>query len=74
MSTRLEVLDAEALNLTDSERASLAQRLLASLDENAEVEEAWAVEVARRIAAVERGEVQDIPIAEALATLRTGRK
>lgn len=74
MSTRLEVLEAEALKLTDSERASLAQRLLASLDENAEVEEAWAAEVERRIAAVERGEVQDIPIAEALATLRTGLK
>lgn len=74
MSTRLEVLEAEALKLTDSERASLAQRLLASLDENAEVEEAWAAEVERRIAAVERGEVQDIPITEALATLRTGLK
>jgi putative addiction module component (TIGR02574 family) len=74
MPTRLEVLEAEALKLTDSERASLAQRLLASLDENAEVEEAWAAEVERRIAAVERGEIQDIPIAEALATLRTGLK
>lgn len=74
MSTRLEVLEAEALRLTDSERASLAQRLLASLDENAEVEEAWAAEVERRILAVERGEVQDIPIAEALATLRAGFK
>lgn len=74
MSTRLEVLEAEALKLTDSERASLAQRLLASFDDNAEVEEAWAAEVERRIAAVERGEVQDIPIAEALATLRTGLK
>lgn len=74
MSTRLEVLEAEALKLTDSERASLAQRLLASLDENTEVEEAWAAEVERRIAAVERGEVQDIPIAEAIATLRTGLK
>jgi putative addiction module component (TIGR02574 family) len=72
VTTRLEVLEAEALKLTDSERAALAQRLLASLDENAEVEEAWAAEVKQRIAAVERGEVQDIPIAEALVTLRTG--
>jgi putative addiction module component (TIGR02574 family) len=72
MSTRLEVLEAEALKLTDSERASLAQRLLASLDANSEVEEAWAAEVQRRIEAVERGDVQDIPIAEAVATLRSG--
>ena len=74
MPTRLEVLETEALRLTDSERASLAQRLLSSLDENAEVEEAWAVEVERRILAVEKGEVQDIPIAEALAALRAGFK
>ncbi|MBA3506238.1 MAG: addiction module protein [Betaproteobacteria bacterium] len=47
---------------------------MASLDENAEVAEAWAAEVERRIAAVERGEVQDIPIAEALSTLRAGLK
>ncbi len=74
MTTRLEVLEAEALRLTDSERASLAQRLLASLDENAEIEEAWAAEVGRRILAVERGEVQDIPISDALAALRAGFK
>jgi len=74
MSTHLEVLQAEALKLTASERAALAQRLLASLDEDAEVEEAWAAEVERRIAAVERGEVQDIPMAEALAALRAGLK
>jgi putative addiction module component (TIGR02574 family) len=74
MSTRLEVLEAEALKLTDSERASLAQKLLASLDENSEVEEAWAAEVERRLAAVERGEVFDIPIAEALALLRSEPK
>ena len=74
MSTHLEVLEAEALKLTASERAALAQRLLASLDEDAEVEEAWPAEVERRIAAVERGEVQDIPMAEALAALRAGLK
>lgn len=40
MSTRLEVLENEALKLTISERAALAQWLLASLDADAEVEEA----------------------------------
>ena len=72
MSTRLEVLENEALKLTISERAALTQWLLASLDADAEVEEAWAIEVERRIAAVERGEMTDIPMAEALATLRAG--
>ena len=72
MSTRLEVLENEALKLTISERAALAQWLLASLDADAEVEEAWAIEVERRIAAVERGEMTDIPMAETLATLRAG--
>jgi hypothetical protein len=36
----------------------LAQRLLASLEEDTEIEEAWAQEVERRIAEVESGAVQ----------------
>lgn len=43
--------------------------LLASLDEDAEIEEAWASEAERRIAGVESGAVQVIPIAEALVQL-----
>lgn len=74
MYTQLEVIEGEALKLTVSERASLAQRLLASLDEDAEIEEAWATEVELRIAAVERGEVQDIPMGDAIAKLRAGLK
>jgi putative addiction module component (TIGR02574 family) len=70
METELEKLEAEALKLTLGERAALAQRLLASLEEDAEIEEAWAAEVERRIAAVESGSVQLIPIAEALAQVR----
>ena len=74
METQLEVLESEALKLTPGERAALAQRLLASLDEDAEIEEAWAAEVGRRIADVERGAVQVIPIAEALARVRAALK
>ena len=72
--TQLEILEAEALKLTPGERAALAQRLLASLDEDAEIEEAWAVEVERRIAEVKSGAVQVIPIAEALARVRAALK
>ncbi|MGI8896539.1 MAG: addiction module protein [Casimicrobiaceae bacterium] len=74
METQLEILEAEALKLTPGERAALAQRLLASLDEDAEIEEAWATEVERRIAEVESGAVQAIPIAEALARVRASLK
>jgi len=74
METPLEILESEALKLTPSERAALAQRLLASLDEDAEIENAWAEEIERRIADVESGAVQVIPIAEALARVRAALK
>ena len=74
METQLEILESEALKLTPDERAALAQRLLASLDEDAEIEDAWAAEIERRIADVESGAVQVIPIAEALARVRAALK
>lgn len=74
MANQLEMLEAEALKLTTGERAAFAQLLLASLDEDAEIEEAWAGEVERRIAEVENGTVQVIPIAEALAQVRAALK
>ena len=58
MAIEREKLEAEALKLTPRELAALAQRLLASLEEDAEIEEAWAIEVERRIAEVEGGAVQ----------------
>ena len=74
METQLEILEAEALKLTLSERAVLAQRLLASLDEDAEIDDAWAAEIERRIADVESGAVQVFPIAEALVQVRAALK
>jgi putative addiction module component (TIGR02574 family) len=70
MGIQLETLEAEALKLTSGERAAFAQLLLASLDEDAEIDEAWAVEVERRIADVDSGAVQVISISEALAQAR----
>lgn len=55
MSSQLETVEAQALKLTAEERAQLADRLLASLFEDHEVEEAWAVEVERRITEIEGG-------------------
>ncbi len=74
MGNKLEVLEAEALKLTSGERAAFAQLLLASLDEDVEVEEAWAAEVERRISDVEHGITQLIPIADALAQVRAALK
>ena len=70
MDTTLEILEERAMTLTVSERAALAQRLLASLDEDQELDDAWAAELDRRIAAVESGEMKTIPIADALAQVR----
>ena len=74
MENRLELLEAEALKLSATERAAFAQLLLASLDEDAEIEEAWAIETERRIAEIESGTTKVIPIADALAQVRAALK
>ena len=74
LGNQLELLEAEALKLTAGERAAFAQLLLASLDEDSEIEEAWAVETERRIADIESGAAQAIPIADALAQVRAALK
>ena len=68
------VREAEALKLTAGERSAFAQILLASLDEDADIEKAWAVETERRIADIESGAAQGIPIANALAQVRAALK
>ena len=74
MENQLEALEAEALKLTAGERAAFARFLLSSLDEDVEIEDAWALEVERRIAEVESGAVQPIPMAEALAQVHSSLK
>jgi len=70
MLSTVETLEAEALQLSAAERARLVERLIASLDIDPEVEEAWAAEVERRNAEIESGAVSLIPGAEALAKLK----
>ena len=70
MPTQLEIVETEALKLSVEERARLADRLLASLNEDAEIDEAWAREVERRIAEIESGRAQLVPAAEAMARAR----
>ncbi len=74
MQTQFELLEAETLKLTAAERARLAEHLIASLDEDTEIENAWATEVEKRIADIENGSVQLIPVAEAIAQARAAIK
>ncbi|MEO8395649.1 MAG: addiction module protein [Chloroflexota bacterium] len=67
MSTPLEVVEAQALNLSVDERAKLADRLITSLFEDHEIEEAWTAEVERRIEEIESGRAKLIPVSEAIA-------
>ena len=63
MTKAAEKILAEALTLDTRERADVAAKLLASLDgePEAEVEAAWAAEVARRIEEIEAGRVELVP-------------
>jgi len=74
MAMVFEVLEAEALKLGTAERARLVEHLIASLDEDSEIEEAWAVEVGRRVQAVESGAVQLVPADEVVAQARAALK
>lgn len=74
MQSQFKLLTTQALKLTSEERESLVQLLLTSLTQEADIEEALAAEVERRNADIESGEVQAIPIDEALAMIRAGLK
>ena len=67
MASSLEDIENEALKLPTAERARLVEHLLASLDNDNEIEEAWALEVERRIKRVDSGHDQLIPLEEAIA-------
>lgn len=68
MST--EQIERELLKLPASERARLAERLIASLDEEAEVDQAWLVEVRERDREIDPHAVETLPLKDALRTLR----
>jgi putative addiction module component (TIGR02574 family) len=63
-------IHAEALRLPRRDRARLAEALLSSLDEDADIEAAWAAEIERRMEDVRQGRVQLIDADEVLAELR----
>ena len=60
MTTMLETLEAEALKLPVSERTHLLERLIASLDADAETEEAWAQVADHRASELDTGAVEAV--------------
>lgn len=70
MSTTLEILEAEVLQLPLIERSHLLERLIVSLDIDPETEAAWEQEADRREAALASGDAQLVPAQEAIARLR----
>jgi len=69
-SETVEMLEAAALQLTSADRARLVDRLIATLDADPEVEEAWATEVERRQSEIEDETVSLLPGPESLAKLK----
>jgi putative addiction module component (TIGR02574 family) len=74
MPSQLESLEKQALQLTPEERAQLADRLLASLFEDHDIEDAWETEVERRVEAIESGRSAMIPASESIARARAAIK
>jgi len=66
-----EQIEQELMKLPGADRARLAERLIASLDEDAEVERAWIAEVRRRDEELVSGAAEAIPLEDALTTIRT---
>ena len=71
MAMPLDALEAEVLKLSAGARSHLLDRLIASLETDAEIEEAWALEAERRDAEMDEGKVAAVPGAELLQRLRT---
>jgi hypothetical protein len=70
MSTSLEILEAEVLQLVPADRSHLLERLIASLDSDPEVEDAWTQIADQREAELESGSITVTTGPDAVARLR----
>ena len=72
MNTSLESISFKALELPPDQRATLAYRLLSSieLESEAGVDEAWQNEIEKRIKTYDQGGVQAIPAIDAFYRLK----
>ena len=71
MTMTLDDLEAEALQLPAHLRARLAETLISSLDEEAELEQVWADEAERRYRELVADAVSSTPAAEVFAKARS---
>lgn len=70
MSDQLDIVEVQALKLPPEERAQLADRLVASLFKDQNIEDTWSAEVERRIEEIESGRAKLIPAADSIARAR----
>lgn len=70
MSTNLELLEAEVMQLAPVERSHLLERLIASLESDPEIEQAWEREADRRDAELDSGLITAVSGNEAITRLR----
>lgn len=69
MAATVEMLEAEGLKLAPADRSRLLERLLASLDEDQEIEAAWDAVADAREDELKSGSANPVPLGEALARL-----
>ena len=72
MALTYEVLESEVLQLASLDRARLLDRVVASLDSDAQRDAAWDAVAARRDAEIESNPSAAVPLDQALARLRAG--
>ena len=70
MAIEFEVLQAQVMSLTKTERAQLLERLVASLDVDVEIEEAWEKLAEARDQEMVAGERKGVSLEEAMTHLR----
>jgi putative addiction module component (TIGR02574 family) len=70
MAISFDVLEAEIFKLSSADRSRLLDKLIATLDADPVVEDAWKVEARRRDEEIDSGKVQAIPGEVVLAGLR----
>jgi putative addiction module component (TIGR02574 family) len=66
----LDAIEATLMQLPQADRVHLAERLLASLEEEDETLTEWVAEAERRANAHERGEIGAISLEDAMTRLR----
>ena len=72
MTDKSQAIVEQALKLSPTERAEVAEKLIVSLDEvpDADVEQAWHEEIQKRLQQIECGEVELIDSDTVIAELR----